>query len=549
MVSILRKLYLCLGLYVLLDATHGATLTASVDRRTLTLDEHVILTLTLSQSDVSLRTDGVNPNIDLTLLSPSFTVGTPRIEQRYNSHQPQGRAFSEMRVELFPKNTGDAIIPSFNIDNTVSQPITVTVKPSIHTAPLVFSEFRVAKDHAYQHEQLHVTLDVFSRVELESAQLGGDLATAPTPVELVDVYSLPPVEREETRHGFSYHVLRRSWAIFPEDTGELTLLLPDIWIVTQSQERIHLAAGQHKVMIDALPNQLLASTRIGHTRFELEPLESPGAGMLIWRIHVSTRAQRSTLPTHLDFPSVTGLLLHSAAARFRHETDADGVTHIGDYTLVAQALQAGQFQIPPIHITFFDPTEKIERNISLDIPMFTLKPDTTASTAAETDTISSTHKTVNTGKPLNARFWLVTTIIFAGLWVVTMAWLWHWRRTQHAKTEIHPRKEITNLAVSSHTRPYEQQLLSILQTRSLSEGLELFEKRFGPCDALNTAVAAVQRHYYGRKIFQDDALMSTLIAQGMAAARTQIENNLSDVDPPFDPRSFSQPMQRRTKAG
>lgn len=548
MVSILRKLYLCLGLYLLLDAAHGATLTASIDRRALTLDEHVMLTLTLDQSDVSLRTDGVNPNIDLTLLSPSFTVGTPRIEQRYNSHQPQGRAFSEMRVELFPKKTGDAVIPSFNIDNAASQPIIVTVKPSIHTAPLAFSEFRIAKDHAYQHEQLHITLDVFSRVELESAQLGGDLATAPKPVELLDVYSLPTAEREEIRHGFSYHVLRRGWAVFPEDAGDLTLLIPDIWIVTQGQEQIHLAAGQHTIMVDALPEYLTPPTRVGHTRIELEPLESPGAGLLNWRIRVSTRAQRSTLPTHLVFPAVSGLLLHSTAALFRHETDAKGVTHIADYTLVAQALRAGQYQIPSIRIAFFDPTENLERNVSLNIPTFSLKPETTAKTA-EVDTDSTVRETSTTEAQDETRFWLITTMIFAGLWIATMAWLWHWRRTHHANIVINPQMEVINLTKSSPARPLEQQLLSILQTRSLSEGLELFDKRFGSCDALNSAVAAVQQHYYGRKKFQDDALISTLVAQGMMAARSKIEKCSPDIIQSFDPRAFFQPTVRRTKEG
>lgn len=530
--------YLTAGLlWLWLGSSQAATLTAEVDRRELTTDEYVILTLTLDQSDIALRTDGVNPNVDLTRLSPAFNVGTPRVEQRYDSHRPQGRAFSQLRVELFPQQQGPLLIPRFEVDGAASQAIEILVRPSTLPAPLAFTEFRTSKSSVYVHEQLVVSLDVFYRTELESAQLGGDLSTAPKPVELIDVYTLPASEREEVRHGFHYKVRRRAWALFPEDAGELTLLHPDIWIATERQERIHLPAGKKAVTVQPFPGAFATTGRIGTTQVEIESLPAPSEAMASWRIQVRSRAQENTLPEQLSFKAPRGLILHSAAARVRHEENEDGVLHIADYTLVAQAQRPGQFSLAPIELTYVDPQDLREKAARIAIPPFELRFDSPSNPAATAGTATSGADSEKNQSDTGT-YWPLATAFFAALWICTLLLGWRGRWTAlarnvhlHVSAPVRPDSKID-------ARPLQTQLLAVLDARSLGEGIEAFEAQFGACDALRSAVTAVQSHYFSPASERDGSTLERMVAAGIAAAHRLKSQHKTHANSLFDPRKF-----------
>ena len=539
MVNAARALvYLTAGLsWLWIASLQAATLTAEVDRRELTIDEFAILTLTLDQSDIALRTDGVNPNVDLTQLSSAFNVGTPRIEQRYDSRRPQGRAFSQLRVELFPRQLGPLVIPRFSVDGAASQAIEILVLPSALPAPLAFIEFRTSKATVFRHEQLVVSLDVFYRTNLESAQLGGELSTAPKPVELIDVYTLPTSEREEIRHGFHYKVRRRAWALYPEDEGELTLLHPDIWIVTERQERIHLPAGKQTITVQPLPAAFAAKGRIGTTQVQIESLPAPSVAMASWRIRVRSRAQQNTLPEQLTFNAPPGLLLHSAAARVRHEENEEGVLHIADYTVVAQAQRPGQFNLAPIELDYFDPREMREMSAPIAIPPFELRFDTASAqaspTGAATPDADREKNQSDTGK-----YWPLATAFFAALWITTLLLGWRGLRTATTRN-MHAHVAARHHAASrTDARPLQTRLLTVLDARSLGEGLEAFEAKFGVCDAMRSAVTAVQRHYFSSETELDSTTLEKLVATGIDAASRLKSQHQPHANSLFDPRLF-----------
>lgn len=539
MVSPARILvFLAVGLsWLWMASSQAAILTAEVDRRELTIDEYVVLTLTLDQSDMALRTDGVNPNVDLTRLSPAFKVGTPRIEQRYDSRRPQGRAYSRLRVELFPQQQGPLLIPGFEVDGAASQAIEILVHPSSLPAPLAFTEFRTNKVSVFQHEQLVVSLDVFYRTNLESAQLGGELSTAPKPVELIDVYTLPSSEREEVRHGFHYKVRRRAWAVFPEDEGELTLLHPDVWIVTERQERIHLPAGKQTIPVQPIPPAFATNKRIGTTQVEIESLPAPSEAMASWRIRLRSRAQQNTLPEQLTFTAPLGLLLHSAAARVRHEESGEGVLHIADYTLVAQAQRPGQFSLAPVELAYFDPLEMRERFAPIAIPPFTLQFNEPSDQAAlMKPATSGAGDGRNQGD--SGKYWPLATAFFAALWIATL--LLGWRGLRKATSHpVQPHRTSSPMATSlTDARPLQTQLLAVMNARSLSEGLEAFEARFGVCDALRSAVTAVQQFYFSPAQTLDSTALEQLVAAGVAAAHRLKSQYQTHTNSRFDPRVF-----------
>src|SRR5690606_27521550 len=105
----------------------SAGFVAEVDRKELYVNEHVVLTLALTDSETRLRAEGVSPNVDLTVLTGQFDLGAPRADFRFNVNRPRGRSTSTITVELFPRETGRLRIPAFTVDGLSTSPIELRV--------------------------------------------------------------------------------------------------------------------------------------------------------------------------------------------------------------------------------------------------------------------------------------------------------------------------------------------------------------------------------------------------------------------------------------
>ena len=264
---------LCCLFCLLLNTSQAADFIASVDRKELTIDEKLVLTLALFSSDTRLRAQGMNPNIDVTLLADSFDIGTPRNKTNYNIFRTQGRATSSLEIELFPKTTGNLTIPSFNVDGLTTQAISIKVLPSEYgNAPLAFSRSGVNQDSVWQGQQLVIFHDTYYRVELESAKLGGNIELEPQHLELFEHYRLPASERTEQHQGFTYKVLRNSWSLFPSNSGELTINLPDTWLVTADKKQLRLPHTSLNVEVKTLPSPVDTTALIGEAKISAEPI-------------------------------------------------------------------------------------------------------------------------------------------------------------------------------------------------------------------------------------------------------------------------------------
>jgi len=111
-----------------LAAVQAAELKATVDRREAALNEHVALTISLINSDTRLRAEGISPNVDLSVLTKDFDIGTPHVENRYNIYRGRGRSTSELSVDLFPRRDGRLVIPAFRVDGLSTAPIIIEAR-------------------------------------------------------------------------------------------------------------------------------------------------------------------------------------------------------------------------------------------------------------------------------------------------------------------------------------------------------------------------------------------------------------------------------------
>lgn len=462
----------------------AASLTAETDRTELYVNEHVLLTLSLADSDTRLRAEGVSPNVDLTTLAADFELGTPQADFRFNIERHRGRATSTLRVALFPKRPGRLTIPPFTVDGVSTRPIELNVRPLAADArPEVFVRSGLARDRVHAGEQTLLWLDLYHRVALASARLGGPLETEPRAVE---AHALPAAERAEEVDGLTYRVTRTAWAVSPLAAGEVTFFLPDVWVETAGDRRWRLPFREERLHAIALPEGLAAGTLIGRPGVEASLPERARAGEPVrWEVTVRSRTALNGLPPELPIADAPGLAVYQD----RPERVLDIVPGEGEVESVVRYTGhllpgvAGDLAMPEIGLDWYDPATGNVETLTITGSPIAVSP---APVAPERALIPVA------GPPAvperSPGWWPWIAGGFAALWIATLlAVAWRYRSRRFRPAPAGP-------AVPAGPK---ERLLAALGATTLERGLGDWEARHGPDTELRDAVRAVQRICYG----------------------------------------------------
>ncbi|CAH0155265.1 hypothetical protein SRABI123_00814 [Pseudomonas sp. Bi123] len=195
----------------------AAGLVASVDRSRLNSGETV--ELTLESSDV---TQFGKP--DLTPLEPQFEVRGTRQVNQLNTLNGNTQATTRWIITLLPRQNGSVVIPSLQLGEAQSQPITVQViksetQDSSNTLAPVFIEASLDQNSVYVQAQAVLTLRIYHSVSLfDDSSL--------TPLQITDARIEQLGESrtyEKAINGLRHGVIEMRYAIYPQHSGVLTI--------------------------------------------------------------------------------------------------------------------------------------------------------------------------------------------------------------------------------------------------------------------------------------------------------------------------------------
>ena len=195
----------------------AAGLVASVDRSRLNSGETV--ELTLETSDV---TQFGKP--DLTPLEPLFEVRGTRQVNQLNTLNGDTQATTRWIITLLPRQNGSVVIPSLQLGDVQSQPITVQViesetQDSSNALAPVFIEASLDQNSVYVQAQAILTLRIYHSVSLyDDSSL--------TPLQVPDARTEQLGESrtyEKVINGLRHGVIEMRYAIYPQHSGELTI--------------------------------------------------------------------------------------------------------------------------------------------------------------------------------------------------------------------------------------------------------------------------------------------------------------------------------------
>lgn len=532
--ALLALLLMLLGL----ASARAAEFTAEVDRRDVALQEHVVLTLSLVNSDTRLRAEGVSPNVDLSVLTKDFDVGTPAVDNDYNIYRGRGRSTSKLSVDLFPRRTGRLRIPAFSVDGLRTVPITIEARglpPGI--MPEVFSRAGVSRATVWQREQVVAWLDVYHRVQLKSASIGEYLSTEPTAIELLEHQDLPQSERREKVKGMDYGVTRIAWALFPKQSGALAVYLPDVWLVTADGRKLRLPHQRQTITVKPLPAAVGEDIPVGRPSLsQTSPTPAPSVNDLsTWTVTVRGPFSRFALPDTLPLPPPPdGIKLYSDRGRRDGQPATAGLTTVMSYTLSALPQRSGDFSMPALRIPYFD-TERgvldvaelpgarlsVAAGAAVAVPA---KADAGQAPAPETPAITAA-----------ATPWRSVALAFAVLWVFTLLRL----RRRPAALPPQPPSPPRPPSSPDHHHPLQARLLAAFGSRTLEQGLHEWETQNGVHEQLRDAVRAVQRRCYGRTRDGDEHALQHTVEQAVTIIRSGSRRSATDDHDPWRPESFA----------
>ncbi|EJM11470.1 hypothetical protein PMI21_05043 [Pseudomonas sp. GM18] len=195
----------------------AAGLVASVDRSRLSSGETI--ELTLESSDV---TQFGKP--DLTPLEPQFEVRGTRQVNQLNTLNGNTQATTRWIITLLPRQNGSVVIPSLQLGEAQSQPITVQViesetQDSSNTLAPVFIEASLDQNSVYVQAQAILTLRIYHSVTLYD-----DSSLTPLQIPDARIEQLGETRTyEKAINGLRHGVIEMRYAIYPQHSGVLTI--------------------------------------------------------------------------------------------------------------------------------------------------------------------------------------------------------------------------------------------------------------------------------------------------------------------------------------
>jgi len=226
--SVFFSRLLPLALSLLALSTQAAELVGSIDRARISSGETV--DLTLETSDV---TQFGKP--DLTPLNDAFDVRGTRQLNSLNTLDG-AQATTRWIITLLPKQNGSVIIPSLQLGELKSQPISLQVvqaepqEPGSQQGP-VFMEATLDQDSVYVQAQAVLTLRIYHSVSLFDDSSLSPLQITDARVEKLGESRTYEKQINDVRHG----VIEMRFGIYPQQSGPLTIPA-QVFSATQVQD-------------------------------------------------------------------------------------------------------------------------------------------------------------------------------------------------------------------------------------------------------------------------------------------------------------------------
>lgn len=212
-----RAILLFIGL-LLTPATFALQVTASIDKNPVVANESFVLEV--------VADDDVNTNaLDTSSLMQDFIVGRTSVSTQTSMINFKTTRTTKWSTVLIARKAGTYTIPALNVEGEQTTPIALTVlaaaDPSASKQQDLFITTDISAKEIYVQQQVTLTVKLHFATELKRGSL-----TEPS-LENANITQVGTDKESDTIiNGKRYRVIERTYAISPQQSGELILKTP-----------------------------------------------------------------------------------------------------------------------------------------------------------------------------------------------------------------------------------------------------------------------------------------------------------------------------------
>lgn len=457
--AILGYIILLLGI----SCSHSAlanSLTASVDRTTISVDETVNLT-------VQYQGDRVNSDPDFSSLTQQFDILQNQKSMQHSVINNQISSSTEWHLTLAPKNPGQILIPPFSLEGYLSQAITLNVTNAANNTAGsredVFIETSVSQTEGYVQEQFIITFALYYNRRVDNLDMP-DMVIDNTRIE-----TLPRVDYQKTLGQTAYGVSEFKYAVFPDASGTITLDRQTWTVRTTDQanmSRFGLGGGRyklHRAKTDPITLTVLAKPDTYPTNHYWLPaknvqieqqwsrdLSEFKVGEPITRTVTVTAIGASGEQLPVIFPAYQGedFKFYPDKPKQDSNLSAQGVVGTRTESIAIVPSHGGELTLPEVSVTWWNSAKKQVEKARLPAVTFSV-PETEeskslgAQNAAQTQPVVSLNDNIPP-QPAGVLSWLWPLLSLVLLATnIVLLWLWLNVRQRLANSASPPKSDPT----------------------------------------------------------------------------------------------------------
>lgn len=420
---------------LLASTAHAAQLTASVDRDTIGLQETLSLTIS---ADEQTRKDP-----DLSQLKNDFDILGNSRSQSIRVINGDTESTTEWHITLAPKHAGTLLIPSFNVDNAVSDAIEIHVNKQSQTQTANDDQVQVAievsKKSVFVQEQILVKIKLITQVNLSQADL--------QPLELKNALVVSLDQPQQQRqyqaniNGKPHLVVETNYAIFPQESGEITIpsltysvavaSMRDPWGDPFGRSRnniLRLRTEEQQITVKpAAPENTgknwQPSTKVTLNEGWSGSIDQLKVGEPITRtITITADGLTGNQIAPTNIANVDGLTFYPDQAQTKEDKSSKGVKGYRTETMAIIPNHSGTFTLPEVTVNWWDTNTNTQQTATLPAKTLTVSGDANSQAPVapviqnNSVTPASTDKNSPPPTPqvvVNTPLWLwITNIIF-----------------------------------------------------------------------------------------------------------------------------------------
>ncbi|MFC6635535.1 BatD family protein [Microbulbifer taiwanensis] len=390
----IARILQALLLLLITNFAQASDLTATVDRNKIGIDETLNLRLRYSGDE-----SGGQP--DFELLEQDFDILSRQQSNQYRVINGRAESFVEWMLTLAPKREGNLFVPSLHYKGQVSDAIPIIVSEA-GAGPdagdrQAFLEVELDKEKVYVQEQLLVKVRLYTKVGLH------DIATEPLQIPGAHVEKVDEQRYERRINGIGHAVYELTYAVFPESSGQLTIPALNYVAVAgrrdpfslfnRNSQRLRLRSQAESIEVQPKPDSYsgthwLPAASVGIVQSWSQDPESFTVGEPITRI-VTLRAEglRAAQLPPLPRLNVEGLKTYPDQPQQDDQVGQNGITGSRIETTAIVATKPGDYQLPPVTITWWDTKTGRQRATQLPAFRFTVAGGAAATTTQQPGSI------------------------------------------------------------------------------------------------------------------------------------------------------------------